>query len=229
MRTARGARMRAILGASLIATTLPITAAAGQSDSGVRAITGGSSQAITGGSTAAITGGSSQAITGGSAAAITGGSSQAITGGSAAAITGGSLLAGQVQSIDRLNGVFVAMGQTVRFLESGIGSFQVGDYVTVNGSVAGAGIINADNVVVSARAYVAGASEVFVTGIPSSINYKIGTARIGELTVDYTPSLSGEGFGGIGAAITVIGIQPALGGVMLGDRVIDKTELFLGK
>jgi len=251
--------MRAILGASLIATTLPVAAVAGTSDSGVRAITGGSSQAITGGSAAAITGGSSQAITGGSAAAITGGSSQAITGGSAAAITGGSsqaitggsaaaitggssqaitggsaaaitggsLLSGQIQSIDRLNGIFLAMGQSIRFSDSGIGSLQIGDYVTVGGSIAGAGIINADSVEVSASRYIPGASEVFVTGIPSSINYKLGTARIGGLTVDYTPSLSGDGFGGIGAAITVIGIQPALGGVMLGNRVIDKTELFL--
>jgi hypothetical protein len=66
-----------------------------------------------------------------------------------------------------------------------------------------------------------------VTGIPSSIDYRFGTAKIGELTVDYTPSLGGSGFDGIGAAITVIGTQPALGGSMLGDRVIDKTDLFL--
>ena len=90
-----------------------------------------------------------------------------------------------------------------------------------------AGVIHAESVNISASRYIPGASEVFVTGIPSSINYNLGTAKIGELTVDYTPSLGGEGFGGIGAAITVIGTQPALGGVMLGNRVIDKTELFL--
>jgi len=105
---------------------------------------------------------------------------------------------------------------------------QVGDYVTVTGFIVRAGVISAESVDVSASAYVPGASQVFVTGIPSSIDYKFGTARIGELTVDYTPSLSGNRFGGIGAAITVIGTQPALGGVMLGDRVIDKTGLFLG-
>ena len=120
------------------------------------------------------------------------------------------------------------MGQSIRFSDLGIGSLQIGDYVTVGGSIVGAGVINADRVEVSASRYIPGASEVFVTGIPSSINYKLGTARIGGLTVDYTPSLSGDGFGGIGAAITVIGIQPALGGVMLGNRVIDKTGLFLG-
>jgi hypothetical protein len=81
---------------------------------------------------------------------------------------------------------------------------------------------------VSPDTYVPGATEIFVTGIPSSINYSLGTARIGDLTIDYTPSLGGSGFGGMGAAITVIGTQPALGGTMLGDRVIDMTDLFLG-
>ena len=54
-----------------------------------------------------------------------------------------------------------------------------------------------------------------------------GTALIGALNVDYTPSLGGSDFEGIGAAITVIGTQPALGGMMVGDRVLDRTELFL--
>ena len=93
--------------------------------------------------------------------------------------------------------------------------------------MSGAGWIEATEVFVSPETYVPGATEVFVTGIPSSINYRLGTARIGELTVDYTPSLGGSRFGGIGAAITVIGTQPALGGTMLGDRVIDMTDLFL--
>jgi hypothetical protein len=50
---------------------------------------------------------------------------------------------------------------------------------------------------------------------------------IGELQFDYTPLLGGSDFEGIGAAITVIGTQPALGGTMLSRRVLDKTELFL--
>jgi hypothetical protein len=58
---------------------------------------------------------------------------------------------------------------------------------------------------------------------------RLGTAMIGNLEVDYTPSLGGSGFEGIGAAITVIGTQPALGGIVIGDRVLDKTELFLAR
>jgi hypothetical protein len=295
MRTARGARIRSILGASLIATTLPLTAVAEKSDSTTSAISGGSSQAISGGSVSGISGGSTAAISGGSATAISGGSVDAISGGSAAAISGGSvdaisggsaaaisggsvdaisggsggsaaaisggsvdaisggsaaaisggsvdaisggsaaaisggtpLLAGPVDSIDWRDGSFTSVGQTVTFAGERFGSLRVGDFVTVSGSIAGAGIISADYVEVSGEPYVPGATEVFVTGVPSSVDYGLGTARIGNLTVDYTPSLGGAGFGGIGAAVSVIGIQPARGGIMLSDRVFDKTDLFL--
>ncbi len=103
----------------------------------------------------------------------------------------------------------------------------VGDFVVVYGSLTGAGQIDATGVDISADMYVPGASEVMVTGIPSSIDYSTGSMRIGDLNVDYTLSLGGNGFGEMGAAITVYGTQPALGGTMLGDTVIDKTELFL--
>jgi hypothetical protein len=109
----------------------------------------------------------------------------------------------------------------------GFASLRVGDFVDVYGSISGAGTIEASGVGISADVYVPGATEVSVTGIPSSIDFRNGTARIGGLTVDYTPSLGGFEFGGFGAAITVIGTQPALGGTMLGDRVIDMTRLFL--
>jgi hypothetical protein len=105
---------------------------------------------------------------------------------------------------------------------------RIGDFVTVEGSISGAGAITATDVIISAESYVPGATEVYVTGIPSAINYRRGTARIGGLEVDYTPSMGRSAFGGFGAAISVIGTQPALGGTMLGDRVIDRTALFLG-
>jgi hypothetical protein len=324
MRTARGARMGVILGASLIACTLPIAAVAAKSDSTASAITAGSTEAITAGSAQAITAGSAQAITAGSGQAITAGSDQAITAGSGQAITAGSeqaitagsgqaitagsaqaitagsgqaitagsaqaitagsgqaitagsgqaitagsaqaitagsgqaitagsaqaitagsgqaitagsvtnnssspvLLAGPIDSLDYRNSAFVALGQRVMVARGDLGSLRVGDFVQVSGSLAAAGLINADAVTVSSQGYVPGSSEVFVTGIPSSVDYSRGTARIGELTVDYTPSLGGARFQGIGAAITVIGIQPANQGVMLSDQVIDQSALFL--
>ena len=97
------------------------------------------------------------------------------------------------------------------------------------GYLAGAGQIDATGVDISAGMYIPGASEVYVTGIPSSIDYAVGSMRIGELNIDYTPSLGANDQGGMGAAITVYGTQPALGGTMLGETLIDKTEMFLGK
>ena len=61
------------------------------------------------------------------------------------------------------------------------------------------------------------------------MDFTLGTATIGKLTFDYTPSLSSNSFEGIGAAITVIGTQPALGGIVLSNQVLDRTELFLNR
>ncbi|MEM7431770.1 MAG: hypothetical protein AAF351_07500, partial [Pseudomonadota bacterium] len=224
-----GGSGQAITGGSVIA----ITGGSGQAITGgsVSAITGGSGQAITGGSISAITGGSGQAITGGSIHAITGGSGQAITGGSVHAITAGShsiLLVGPIDSLDRANGTFNALGQTVTMPDGIFGDLGVGDYVYVGGSITGAGTIAASDVGRMGGTYVPGASEVFVTGIPSSVDFSRGTATMGGLTFDYTPSLGGDSFEGIGAAVTVIGRQPALGGTLIGEAVLDKTELFLG-
>ncbi len=137
------------------------------------------------------------------------------------------MLAGPIDSVNLTEGTFMAVGQTISFAVDGIAAMQVGDYVTVYGELAGAGQVDATAVDVSSSMYVPGVSEVFVTGIPSSIDYTLGTVQIGQLEVDYTPSLGGNTFGGVGAAVTVIGTQPALGGTMLGDQVIDRTALFL--
>jgi hypothetical protein len=137
-----------------------------------------------------------------------------------------NLLSGPIEQIDRVDGTFVSVGQTVTFAGDRFVSLRVGDFVNVFGSISGAGTIEASDVGISSDLYVPGATEVSVTGIPSSVDFLNGTARIGGLTVDYTPSLGGSDFGGIGAAITVIGTQPALGGAMLGESVIDMTRLF---
>ena len=121
----------------------------------------------------------------------------------------------------------MSVGQTISFAGPGLGSLQVGDFVTVGGSIAGAGLIDAYSVEISSQAYVPGATRVFVTGVPSSVDSSLGTAQIGALTVDYTPSFGRSAFEGIGAAVTVFGIQPSLGGIMLSDKVLDQTDLFL--
>ena len=128
------------------------------------------------------------------------------------------VLVGAVESINNVNGTFRAVGQTVfanmRMLES----LNVGDLVSVEGTIAGPGLLYADAVSVSPQQYVAGATEVFVTGVLSSGDVAAGTAMIGELQVDYTSSLaSGDPQNGV--VWSFRGTQPSQKGVMLSDRV----------
>ncbi len=278
MRIAKSARMRGILGASLVALIVPGTSIAerasaqlaGIGSSSVEGIDASSTDAIDGSSTDAIDGSSILGIDASSILGIDASSTDAIDGSSTDAIDGSSILgidassilgidasstdgidasstegidassaegidasstevlAGPVQSIDLNAGTFVAIGQTVVLAGADLASLRVGDFVTVSGTVAGAGLINASAVLVSPDIYVPGATEVFVTGIPSSIDSLRGTAQIGELNVDYTLTLGDSRSDGFGAAVKIIGTQPALGGTMLGQRVIDRTDLFLG-
>ena len=192
------------------------------------AIDSSSALAIDSSSALAIDSSSALAIDSSSALAIDSSSALAIDSSSALAIDSSSIvLAGPVEAIDQKNGFFVSLGQYVAVGDASLDSLAVGDYVLVGGAVTSAGWIDANSIIRSDERYTAGETQVLVTGIPSSVDFSLGTAKIGGLDVDYTPSLGGSGFEGIGAAIAVIGVQPALGGTMLSDRVLDKTELFL--
>ncbi|MGB5491818.1 MAG: hypothetical protein WBM76_13410, partial [Woeseiaceae bacterium] len=83
--------------------------------------------------------------------------------------------------------------------------------------IVSAGWVYADDVSVSTKQYVPGATEVFVTGMLSSIDREIGTAQIGGLTIDYTASL-GSSSAPSGAIWSFRGVRPAERGVMLSDR-----------
>ena len=219
MRTALSARMGFILGASLAAMIFPTLASAERSHSTIAGIDSGSALGIDSGSTQGIDSGSALGIDSGSIFGIDSGSALGIDSGSAL------VLAGPIESVDLAGGYFVSIGQRVLAPLSVLESLLVGDFVSVSGTIAGAGWLYADEVSVSDLMYVPGATEVVVTGIPSAINTTLGTATIGGLTVDYTGSLGNSSFNGIGDAITVIGIQPASGGAMLSDRVIDQGKL----
>jgi len=119
------------------------------------------------------------------------------------------------------------MGQEVSAPAAILTRLSVGDFVTVEGRISGAGTIDATAVNRTGELYAAGATEVFVVGIPTSVDSRLGVATIGGLEVDYTQSMGSSEFKGIGAAIAVIGTQPALGGKMISSQVLDKTELFL--
>jgi hypothetical protein len=125
------------------------------------------------------------------------------------------------------DGYFIAMGQNISAPHAILIGLRVGDFVTVEGRISGAGTIDATAVNHTGEFYTAGSSEVFVVGVPSSVDSAIGVATIGGLRVDYAQLIGRSDFNGIGAAIAFIGTQPALGGTMIGSQMFDKTELFL--
>jgi hypothetical protein len=168
------------------------------------------------------------AIDSSSANAIDSSSRQAIDSSSVGAIDSSSLLlAGPISTVNLYDGYFSSMGQNIYSSSQLLLTLRPGDYVMVGGQISGAGTIEANAVVRLGMQYIPGSTEVFVTGIPSSVDASLGLATIGGLEVDYTQSMANSDFKGIGAAVTVIGTQPALGGKMIGSQVQDKTELFL--
>ena len=103
--------------------------------------------------------------------------------------------------------------------QSMLAGMNVGDFVSVEGSVVSPGWLYADTLDVSATPYVPGATQVFVSGMLSSVDRMAGTARIGGLTIDYTQSLAG-GETPSGMMWSFAGIRPTSDGAMLSDRSI---------
>ena len=242
MRYAKSARARLALGATLVAIAIPATAgidgggvggidgggAAGIDGGGIAGIDGGGAAGIDGGGIAGIDGGGAAGIDGGGIAGIDGGGIAGIDGGGItgidgggiAGIDGGGVLAGPIDRIDHVNGVFESMGQIVLASQDMLAGMNVGDFVTVEGSVVSPGWLYADTLDVAGTPYVPGATEVLVTGMMSSIDRLAGTAQIGGLTIDYTPSLAG-GEAPSGAMWSFTGIRPTADGAMLSDRSIE--------
>ena len=191
---------------------------AGIDGSSVLGIDGSSIAGIDGSSVLGIDGSSIAGIDGSSALGIDGSSIAGIDGSSTTGIDGSSiLLAGPVDSIDRINGVFESMGQVVMASQDMLVSMQVGDYVAVEGTVISSGWYFADAVDVSNQLYVPGSTEVFVSGVVSSVDAANGTAQMGDLTIDYTASLS-SGNAPSRTSWSFRGTRPALGGMMISDR-----------
>jgi hypothetical protein len=247
MRSAKSAKAKIVLGATLVAVTMPVMAgidggavagidggavlgidggAVAGIDGGavlgidggaVAGIDGGAVLGIDGGAVAGIDGGAALGIDGGAVAGIDGGAVLGIDGGAVAGIDGGAVLSGPVDSIDLVNGVFESMGQVVMASQGMLAGMHVGDFVSVAGSVVAPGWLYADDVSVSTELYVPGATEVLVTGWMSSVDSAQGTAQIGSLTIDYTSSL-GSADAPSGAIWSFAGIRPVAQGIMLSDR-----------
>ena len=226
MRTARSAKATKALGATLIACCLSSASLAGISVGDVAGISVGDTQGISVGDTAGISVGDTAGISVGDLLGISVGDTAGISVGDAAGISVGdtpaTVLAGPVDAIDRANGVFESLGQFVMASQGMLGNLRVGDYVSVEGSVVSSGWLYADTLTVSGDRYVPGSSEVFVTGMLSAIDLSSGTARMGRLTIDYTPSLSGGALP-TGDLWAFQGIRPSMNGVMVSDRTFVST------
>ncbi len=203
MRTARSARMVAILGATLIAWSLQNFANAEPYSSAAQGIDQADVLGI------------DQADVLGIDQADVLGIDQAD---SSIAVSVTRVLIGSVIAIDRINSVFESMGQFILASQSMLNSMRIGDYVSVNGTVISSGWLYADDVSVLGESYVPGASAVFVTGIPSAIDLSTGRVQIGGLTIDYTPALS-SGDLGVGFEMSFSGIQPVTRGLLISDAV----------
>ncbi|HNP62994.1 MAG TPA: hypothetical protein PKH39_03610, partial [Woeseiaceae bacterium] len=127
------------------------------------------------------------------------------------------ILAGPVDSIDRDTGVFRSLGQAVMASQNMLSRMQVGDFVAVHGTVISDGWYYADNVNVTGQQYVPGATAVFVSGLISSVDRMQGTARMGGLTIDYTPSL-GSSDAPSNGMWSFYGTRPSIDGAMISDR-----------
>ena len=228
MSSAKGAGAVMVLGATLLAAIQPVSALAGIHGSSAQGIHGSSVEGIHGSSVEGIHGSSVEGIHGSSVGGIHGSSVGGIHGSSAAGIHGSSaagihgsstlVLAGPVDSVDRINRVFVAVGQTVMASEAMLSVMKVGDFVSVNGSVVSSGWLYADSISVASTAYVPGSTAIYVTGIPSKIDPVLGQAKLGELTIDYTAALSGGAIPS-GLSLSFSGIQPANGGLLVSEAV----------
>jgi hypothetical protein len=100
-----------------------------------------------------------------------------------------------------------------------------GDKVAIHGS------LQIDGSVTNAWAeplgtYVAGSDGVFETGVVTNVNESVGRLSIGDSEIDYTSALSEAGATAPnkGDLVAVTGIQPEVGGVVLGTTTRAGTE-----
>ena len=190
----------------------------GISAGNIAGISAGNVFGISAGNIAGISAGNVAGISAGSIAGISAGNVAGISAGSIAGISAGNvLISGPVDSIDHVNGAFESMGQIVLASQGMLSGMQVGDYVSVEGTAISSGWYYADNVSISDERYVPGSTEVFISGMISSINTMEGTAQMGDLIIDYTPSL-GSSVVPSGEAWSFIGTQPLIGGAMISNR-----------
>lgn len=145
-------------------------------------------------------------------AGISGGDSFAVMAGISGGDSDNLDVVGVVESTNS-SGVAVS-GQTVR-LSAGTkvtaesrGSLAKGALVAVYGTINSDGTIAASAVNVLASEYVAGATTLYVRGVVKSVNPALATAKVGNLSIDYSSSLaSGSSSIAAGSVVEFSGLQ----------------------
>ena len=200
---------------------------------GTEAIIGTGTEAIIGTGTEAIIGTGTEAIIGTGTEAIIGTGTEAIIGTGTEAIIGtGRLVAvqGAIESIDQskqsvrvLGREFVLGAESRLFTDieaAYLGGAQV--QVAVDGIVGRKGKLSQTRLRVISHDYVAGASEVVLSGVIRSVDRMAGQLVIGKTTVDFTATLAaGKDLAlEAGTVISVTGTQPVPNGTILAERLV---------
>ena len=113
-----------------------------------------------------------------------------------AGINGGDLdVLGVVEGTESASAGIVVSGQTVhlttntKFTAESGASLAPGALVAVYGTINSDGTVSASEVNVLARPYVAGSTTLYVRGLVKSTNGALATAKVGNLSVDFSSSL----------------------------------------
>jgi hypothetical protein len=130
-------------------------------------------------------------------------------------IGGGDLdVLGVVEGTDHATATLAVSGQTVRFsantrlTSQAGGALAKGALVAVYGTIQSDGTIAASEVNVLAREYVPGSTTLYVRGVVKSVNAALATAKVGNLSVDYSSSLySGNSTISAGSVAEFSGLQ----------------------
>jgi len=139
------------------------------------------------------------------------------------------MLVGPVDAVDYNTRSLQALGQVVRFPVSkgALLRIRLGSVIEVRGSLSGNGEIQATSLVSVSSTYVAGAQNILVRGLVSSVKPAIGQLTIGRLIVDYTGALHSLDPTSIavGSPLLVGGIQPLAQGAFVAFSAIGGSDL----
>ena len=125
-----------------------------------------------------------------------------------------ALFAGQIESVDAAASKLTILGQTIQ--TAAAKTLAAGQYIFVFGHMTPASDMVVTAVRVVPDLYVPGASRVTITGRVSEVNAALGVLMVGRQAVDYTALLaSGKEEFVVGSLVSLTGIQPLIGGVII--------------